>query len=284
MSALDVSAHADAFSLLSHDDRLATVVAMFTAECEWVPFSTLRERVDVRDTGRFRYHLSRLRPRLVEQSTDGYRLTRRGRRAARVMHRGTLTADPTTRTVSLPEDCVRCAGGLVLSYAEQFGTVTCEDCGRWFVRYLLPPGTTASSDADDLPAKLDTRCRELRHAGNRGVCSLCTGEMAARLVPESEQYGHPGHVHYDCANCECEFTSTVGAAHAEHAAITAFCYEHGEDPAATPLWALDFAFDPECLSVTEDPEPRAELAIERAADELVVSVGPDAGVERVERR
>ncbi|WP_438267488.1 DUF7347 domain-containing protein [Haladaptatus halobius] len=43
-------------------------------------FSELRERVGIRDTGRFNYHLSKLRERFVRETDDGYDLGHAGER------------------------------------------------------------------------------------------------------------------------------------------------------------------------------------------------------------
>lgn len=70
----------EVFELLGNDIRLRIVRELCTAEpgCA-VPFSRLRERVGVRDSGKFNYHLGRLRGPLVEKREDGYALTAAGR-------------------------------------------------------------------------------------------------------------------------------------------------------------------------------------------------------------
>ncbi len=81
-SAVDPAAVSDALELLSDETRLAVVLELAAAEAvpdgDPVSFSTLRERVGVRDSGRFNYHLDRLRERFVEHGADGYRLTPQG--------------------------------------------------------------------------------------------------------------------------------------------------------------------------------------------------------------
>jgi len=58
--------------------------------------SELRKRVGVRDSGRFRYHLEKLRGPFVEQADDGsYRLTYAGSEVVTAIVAGTYTADAT---------------------------------------------------------------------------------------------------------------------------------------------------------------------------------------------
>lgn len=70
------------FRLLSDETRLAIVTALADA-AEPVCFSTLRGRVGAADSGRFNYHLGKLRGTLVTKRADGYVLTPAGERAAR---------------------------------------------------------------------------------------------------------------------------------------------------------------------------------------------------------
>jgi DNA-binding transcriptional ArsR family regulator len=68
---MDDSDAVDAFGTLADETRLAILRALALADGP-VRFSDLRERVGVRDTGRFNYHLSQLRERFVEKRDDGY--------------------------------------------------------------------------------------------------------------------------------------------------------------------------------------------------------------------
>jgi len=74
------------FDLLSDETRAETV-ATLAAAGEGLCFSDLRRRVGARDSGRFNYHLGRLRGRLVEKRGDRYVLTERGERAAAAVER-----------------------------------------------------------------------------------------------------------------------------------------------------------------------------------------------------
>lgn len=73
---------ADSFDLLADETRLRIVRVLLAAEPQALRFSELRDRAGVRDTGRFNYHLGRLRGPFVEKREDGYVLTPVGRRLA----------------------------------------------------------------------------------------------------------------------------------------------------------------------------------------------------------
>lgn len=74
------------FDLLSDETRVETV-ATLAAAGDGLRFSDLRRRVGARDSGRFNYHLGRLRGRLVEKRGDRYVLTERGEHVAAAVER-----------------------------------------------------------------------------------------------------------------------------------------------------------------------------------------------------
>lgn len=76
---------ATAFDLLGDETRLRIVEALLDADPEPLRFSEVRDRVGTRDTGRFNYHLNRLRGALVEKGAEGYVLTSAGRRFATLL-------------------------------------------------------------------------------------------------------------------------------------------------------------------------------------------------------
>lgn len=80
----------DAFMLLSHEIRIGILHALWRALEHSLSPAVLRDRVSVRDSGQFSYHLSALTGRLVAHGEDAarYRLQYSGHRS------------PTTRPVS----------------------------------------------------------------------------------------------------------------------------------------------------------------------------------------
>lgn len=83
LSAVDPDEVSEAIELLSDEVRLGIVLELAAAaatapEGDSVGFADLRERVGVRDSGRFNYHLRRLCGGFVERTDGGYRLTEDG--------------------------------------------------------------------------------------------------------------------------------------------------------------------------------------------------------------
>ena len=73
----------ESLALLSDERRVAIVRELAAAgavpgSTVTISFSELLERVGIRDSGQFNYHLGRLRGRFVDRTDDGYRLTPTG--------------------------------------------------------------------------------------------------------------------------------------------------------------------------------------------------------------
>lgn len=69
----------EALEALGNEHRIAILQALAAAD-DPLPFSELRRRVGVDDTGRFNYHLTELQDRFVRQSDGGYELGYAGER------------------------------------------------------------------------------------------------------------------------------------------------------------------------------------------------------------
>ncbi|KPN29028.1 hypothetical protein SY89_03262 [Halolamina pelagica] len=82
----------EAFSLLSKSLRLDIIRVLWQAgRGNPVRFSELYDRVDVRGTSQFNYHLQQLVPHYVRKSEEGYRLTEAGERIVRAVNAGIYT-------------------------------------------------------------------------------------------------------------------------------------------------------------------------------------------------
>jgi DNA-binding transcriptional ArsR family regulator len=73
------AAAADALGALASEHRIAILRELATADGP-LSFSDLRERIGMRDTGRFNYHLGKLRGRFVREREGGYVLGHAGER------------------------------------------------------------------------------------------------------------------------------------------------------------------------------------------------------------
>jgi hypothetical protein len=100
----------DALSALTHEIRVAIVRELADADRP-LPFTELKSRVDVRDAGRFNYHLTELCQHYVRDTPDGYELNHRGERVVIAADAGVETTERSTTDDSCPvcgeKDCSR---------------------------------------------------------------------------------------------------------------------------------------------------------------------------------
>lgn len=92
-SGSDPAEAAGLFELLSDETRVRIIGELYeqcqrTPDAPCLPFSALYDRVGGDDSGRFNYHLKRLREGLVEKRGDGYALTPLGVRLASLVADG----------------------------------------------------------------------------------------------------------------------------------------------------------------------------------------------------
>ncbi|WP_123536158.1 ArsR/SmtB family transcription factor [Halosimplex salinum] len=116
---------ADAFAVLGDETRLAILRALADAD-EPLPFSRLRERAGVRDSGRFSYHLRRLCEYFVRETDEGYELGHTGSRvvAATAAAGGESSAASAATGPVESDECPVCGA---------------EDCEKLFHVHLSPP-------------------------------------------------------------------------------------------------------------------------------------------------
>lgn len=111
----------DALDVLGNEIRMGILRELAEADGS-LTFSELRERVGIRDSGKFNYHLTKLCSYFVRETADGYELGHAGTRviAAADPHAVGETdgGDPETDT------CPVCGE---------------EDCGKLFHVHLTPP-------------------------------------------------------------------------------------------------------------------------------------------------
>ena len=76
----------EAFSALGHEIRVAILRTLW--EAETAAYSEVKERVGVRDSGQFNYHLGKLVDHFVERTVEGYHLSEAGQQTMQAIHAG----------------------------------------------------------------------------------------------------------------------------------------------------------------------------------------------------
>lgn len=283
----------DSFKLLSNETRLAILLALWEAydphaEDNSVPFATLYDRVSVRDSGTFTYHLDKLVGHFVEETADGYQLRNSGLKIIRAVIAGSGLEERHLPPTEIPRSCHVCGAPVELSYEDERLYQICSECkgniGPESPEHA-PEGTLVVYD-DFNPAGLANRTPgEVFVAGTieyhraltlliRGVCPECSGSVKESLhiceshdAPSEELCPTCGTVNefrvsYVCSVCKNSGSYPAWAAVFDHPAVVAFYYDHGfemtfglDDPESCgQLWdILATGFEKEQTLVSEDP-------------------------------
>ncbi|MFC7131679.1 MULTISPECIES: winged helix-turn-helix domain-containing protein [Salinibaculum] len=228
---------ADAFAALSDPKRVDILEALWRADDQTATFSELREAADIRDSGQFNYHLTKLADRFVRKGEDGYRLTLAGRHVVGSLLVGAYTTSEGMEPVPLDDPCPFCGGTWTFHYEDERVRIDCEECGLG-IDLDVPPGVFAGYDREAAPDVAKRYVRLQLRTASHGFCPLCEYRIEPRVVePEDTGFADVEFplVHYTCERCGEEVIAEVGTALVEHPSVVAFFYDHGVDVEAAPL-------------------------------------------------
>lgn len=296
-SAGDDYTASEAFEVLADPTRLDIFRALGGAEPHGAPsslsFSELRDRVGVRDSSRFNYHLQKLGETFVGQSDDadereGYYLTYAGYTVYRLLVRGVFSGTAAVDTRTEEWACPECDSALtVASRGDGMTDVDCPDCGADYLHYEFPPHGAAAraDDGDDLLLAVDAWARSELLLFGRGVCPWCGGRVDARLTTDPDSLPHdvnperPAFVRYVCGACGGGPSAEVDYTVLDHPAFAGFCYDHGIDHDA-PVWQLVEQLD---VTVAAEEPVAADVSMAGGGETLRLRVEDEGQVTDVER-
>lgn len=251
----DGTAEQTALRLLSHETRSAILRTLWEAtdprDPAPVPFSELRDRLDVDDPGRLNYHLNELRVTFLRRTDAGYELTESGKRIVRVLLSGTAITDPAIDRTPVDMDCWYCSGDTTLRYEDGWRYLECTQCDARCVE-SFPPGVISKTEyppaglLDRTPNEINDADRtwitHRRASVMDGVCPECAGDMPVDDIqicddhqPDWNTYQYCEHcgsifqmlVSHVCETCKYHWRLPTRFYPTRHPAVTAFYYDHG---------------------------------------------------------
>lgn len=307
----------NALKLLSDETRLAILLALWEAYDPYGPaqtmsFSELYDRVAIRDTANFTYHLDKLTDHFVEKTNNGYQLRNAGLIFVRTIIAGAGLEESAIPATELDISCTRCGEArMEISYRDGTIYLMCPECEGYAATEELPHGTIAVFEFD--PAGLADRSPlELLAAGaimsrnnlrmmREGVCPACSGPIDASLrlceehdVGTSEVCPNCGtrdsaRVRYICKVCKRKSSRPVELTVVEHPTVISFYDDHDIDVrrniddmegfvrGAELIWAMDHtivSIDPVRIRVTVPCEDE-ELHLMLDENRDVVDISED---------
>ncbi len=242
-------------------------------------FTALRDAVDVRDNGRFNYHLDQLLGHLVGRDGAGYRLTPTGEEVARLLRTGHLTDPERRRELPAGTPCHTCGESLVLASQPRQVTVRCPSCAWDRTWQLRVPRRAFDAEPATARRVLD---RVLRNAGRAladGLCPGCLAEATGKLTASTGADSSLAvAVTQDCDRCDAAFSTTPGHLALTHDATAGFFDDHGIRLADRTTWDLEFAVTDHQTRVRSRDPWRLDVRPQIGNDELVLTVDETATV------
>lgn len=279
----------DAFKLLSDETRLAILLALWETydpqqQDNSVEFSALYDRVGVRDSGTFTYHLDKLVGNYVERTADGYRLRNSGFKIVRAVIAGLGLEERRLPPTEIPRTCFYCDSPVRMSYEDERLYQTCPTCeghlgpesmeraqeGTLIVYDNFNPAGLIERTPDEVFVASTIEYHRAITSLIRGVCPECSGPVDGSLQLCESHEAPPGEicsacgtwnearVRYACSVCKYGGSYPAWVAVYDHPAIVGFYHEHG----------FDMAFD------LDDPEDCARLWDQLYREQTLVSTEP----------
>lgn len=299
----------EAFELLGNETRLAILLALWEAydpyadEAPALSFSELRERVGMRDSGQFNYHLDQLVGSFVHDTGEGYVLRSAGESIVGSVIAGAGIKETTLDATEIDVPCEFCGAPTAVVYLDEHLVQACTQCeeiydregpladiAEEFGRLLFVTDFDPAGMVDRTPREIyeavvvSFNLRVAMHLA--GVCTRCSGTVEATLRFCESHDTSAGAV---CSNCgsrravEPQFMCTS----CKHYSKPAPSYPLGFHPEVIDFYGdhgvkIGDLTDPESILrfdrllrnqeaelVSTDP-PRVRVTIHHEGDELEV--------------
>lgn len=117
----------EAFEVLGNEIRMEILQRLADAE-DPLPFSELRDRVGVGDSGQFNYHLDKLVGHFVDDADEGYTLQTAGERVIEAVLSGAVTETPRVEPTRIDQSCFLCGAPMQVSFRQEWVAMACTEC------------------------------------------------------------------------------------------------------------------------------------------------------------
>lgn len=154
---------------------------------EHLPYSELKQRVDVQNSGRFNYHLEKLVGPFVDQSEEGYHLNVPGRKLYRTIVSGTLTDRAGIEAIEVGR--CRCDGELVMErHSGHFCLIVCRQCEqKFFAIAFSPRGFEERTSAEAIEA-FRLKFHHYVSMFRESLCPNCDGRVNVELTDSLDEF------------------------------------------------------------------------------------------------
>lgn len=273
---------AEAFEILGDDVRLA-ILRSLNDEADPMSFSELRARTGVDDSGRFNYHLDRLRGHFIRKTDSGYELRFHGKRVIETVLSGTFTDTATVDPFPVEGSCYDCDGPLEGVYHDERVTVSCADCERRILAIAYPPSALQGRDPEKLMAAYRRWSVSRVTLAADGVCPACGGETERALFEPSEHLTFEVLPVFECAVCTNRSVTSFAFLALQRPVVASFYADHGVDVDEHPYWDVEPCVAGRYTSVESRDPVDVEVTFPAGEEVLRVRLDDDLAVVRTVR-
>ncbi|MFC7057364.1 winged helix-turn-helix domain-containing protein [Halovenus salina] len=276
-----------ALSAIADQSRLSILQALWELDGATASFSEIRAATGIDDSGKFNYHLDKLKPEFVRKEDDGYRLTSAGRRVIGAAVSGQYTANDISVDSVEQGTCPDCGATLETTYEAGTVTVACLGCGDALTKGMnAPPVLASNAEHKHLPQLFSRLVLTKLQQMARGFCPLCGGHTERSLLRDIEKPGDftaplPW-LQLICQACDYHTSQPVGALVLDHPAVIGFLFENGLDIRTTPLWEFEWLTEDHATVTNEEPL-RVEITVDLGNARMDVALDEQLTVDSYER-
>lgn len=275
---------AEAFSLLANDTRVKILETLWQADEQPVSFSKLHEAVEVSNSSKFNYHLSKLSGQFIRRTEQGYELRNAGRCVVRMIVKGSLNAHPQPDPISVGDPCTLCGEPLLARYEDETLAIECPTCGRGHGRYPFPPGGMLGRCDEEVLVAFDRRVIHHHSQAGDGVCPECSGPIQPTF--EIEEVGaHDATIfaRHICKGCNYTFRSPVGLNLLNRQPVIAFYQRNGINLRNEPFWRHKWCVSDDCTLVRSFDPLELDVVITIGSESLCMRVDTDLTISNCRR-
>lgn len=274
----------DVFSLLGNELRVEILRVLSEVGADGLSFSDLHDRVDIRDSGNFNYHLDKLQGTFIQQ-TDAYELTYAGEQVIGAIYAGTYTATATVEAIPMESPCLLCDGHMVAEYANETASIRCTDCKKG-ADIPFPPGTLDQFESRELPSAFARWWHHtVKQIGDK-FCPTCSGRLEGLVIrpPSTDEDGpRPSMTEFDCRRCPTRLRVSGAMLATSHPVVEGFFVEHGYDTTNRHPAQFWGELDESTVSVPSEDPLRLEVQFTTDGETVIAEIGPNAGITDVRR-
>lgn len=290
----------EAFSALANETRMAILRTLWeaidhTADSSALSFSELYDRVGAGDSGRFNYHLGKLRDHFVRRTDDGYELTDAGLQVVQTVVRGTPTSSPVLDPAPVDADCPQCGATVTLGYDGEQVVMRCSECeGYWDAmdgtvgHFTFPPVGLRCRDHDDILLATFPYIFTSYDVAAEGVCATCSAPIEGTLTVCEDHDASEGPCQacgtvfrglatWACSTCKSALRAPGFAPVLSHQATTSLYHHHGVD-LREEFWEVIVSGRDVTTDVWSTDPPRLRVEVAVGGDPLVADVDEDLAV------